>query len=39
MVAIGLQKPYAKTKVCKSCTGIMFIDDDDDAVRTSVSQG
>jgi hypothetical protein len=26
MVAIGLRKPYAKTKIVESCTCVMYID-------------
>ncbi len=33
MVAIGLQKPYAKTKVGKPCTCMMFIDSTDVVVN------
>jgi hypothetical protein len=29
MVAIGLQKPYAKTKVGKPCACMMFLDSTD----------
>jgi hypothetical protein len=30
LMSIGLQKPYAKTKIGKSCTCMMFIDSADD---------
>jgi hypothetical protein len=30
LMSIGLQKPYAKTKIGKSCTCMMFIDLADD---------